>query len=108
MPFGKYLRGLPYRVPRPPCRRRPLCLEALEDRTVPSILFNNATTTTISDEGGPVLDNVHVELIFWGSGWNTGQGPTLRSQTEAAVDSITGGPYLSYLSQYRASIGSGM
>ena len=47
-------------------------VEALEDRTVPSILFNNATTTTISDEGGPVLDNVHVELIFWGSGWNTG------------------------------------
>src|SRR5207245_3760869 len=60
-----------------------------------------------SGGGGLVLDQVHVELIFWGSGWDTGQGGTLRSQTEAAVDSITSGPYLSYLSQYRDTIGSG-
>ncbi|HLJ94520.1 MAG TPA: hypothetical protein VKU02_15135, partial [Gemmataceae bacterium] len=91
----------------PRVHRRRLVLEVLEDRTVPSILFNTAATTTTNDEGGLVLDHVHVELIFWGSGWDTGQGPTLRAQTEAAVQSITAGPYLAYLSQYRPDIGSG-
>jgi hypothetical protein len=107
MPLARHLRRFRYHPPQQQHRRRQLWLESLEDRSVPSILFNNATTTATSDGGGLVIDHVHVELIFWGSGWNTGQGPTLHSQTEAAVDSITSGPYLSYLSQYRPSIGSG-
>jgi hypothetical protein len=108
MPIADYLRGFPRRHSQRRRHQPQLRLECLEDRTVPSIIFNNASTASTSDGGGPVIDHVHVELIFWGSGWSTGDGPTLRSQTEAAVDSITGGPYLSYLSQYRASIGTGV
>jgi hypothetical protein len=110
MPFASYPRGLRQGFPERSGarrRRRMLWLEALEERTVPSIIFNNASTATISDGGGLVLDQVHVELIFWGSGWDTGPGSALRSQTEAAVDSITSGPYLSHLRQYRDTIGSG-
>jgi hypothetical protein len=106
MSSARYLPGLRHDFRRK-SRERRLCLEALEDRVVPSIIFNNASTTSISDGGGLVLDQVHVELVFWGSGWDTAQGATLRSQTEAAVDSITSGPYLSYLSQYRNTIGGG-
>jgi hypothetical protein len=84
--------------------KRFLQLERLEYRVVPSIIFNNATTATITDGGGPVIDQAHVELIFWGSGWQSGQGPALQSQTETALASLLGGPYLSKLSQYRSSI----
>jgi len=54
------------RAARRPQRFRPT-LECLEDRTVPSILFGNPRGETVSDGGGPVLTNAHVELIFWGS-----------------------------------------
>jgi hypothetical protein len=110
MPLGIHLAGFrcawrrQQRAQRP---KRSLRLEALEDRFVPSIIFDNATTETVTDLGGPVLNQVHVELIFWGSGWASGQGPALQSQVEAAVQNITSGPYVSYLSQYRSSIQSG-
>jgi hypothetical protein len=88
--------------------RRPawhyLCLERLEDRTVPSILFGN-TSSTVTDGGGLVLDNVHVELIYWGAGWNNNAG--LQTSMTNAVDSLLAGPYLSGLSQYRSNLASG-
>jgi hypothetical protein len=84
-----------------------LLVEILEDRTVPSIVFNNAATATTSDGGGPVINEAHIELVFWGSGWNTGSGPSLRTSMQSAVDSIAQGPYLAALSVYRSTIGSG-
>jgi hypothetical protein len=81
-----------------------LRLETLEKRTVPSILFGN-TSNTIHDGGGPVLDHVHVELIFWGAGWNAHQD--IQATMTSAVDSILTGPYLSGLSQYRSTLGTG-
>jgi hypothetical protein len=88
--------------------RRPswhrLRLETLENRTVPSILFGS-TSNTVHDGGGPVLDHVHVELIYWGAGWNSHQ--SLEASMTDAVDSILAGTYLSGLSQYRSSLGTG-
>jgi hypothetical protein len=78
----------------------------LEERTVPSIFFQSGTTATTSDNNGPLITHPHVELVFWGPGWNVSGGPVLRTAVENAVDSILTGPYMSSLSQYRG-VGSG-
>jgi hypothetical protein len=83
-----------------------LFLDLLEDRTVPSILFSNSGSLTTSDAGGPVLTNVEVEVVFWGTGWSSHDA--LKSSMSSAVDSILAGPYFSALSQYRSSIGNGI
>src|SRR5262245_3366320 len=77
---------------RPP-RPREWGGERLEDRTVPSILFGDTPNWTVSDNNGPVLANAQVRLIFWGNGWNTGGGPALRTQVQAAIDSLNGSTY---------------
>jgi hypothetical protein len=91
-----------------PRAKRPvrLRLEVLEDRSVPSILFSNTGSRTVADAGGPVITNAHVDLIFWGSGWNTGGGPAYRTQITSSVDTIMRSPYLSGLYQYR-NVGNG-
>ena len=78
MPFGfdvRSLRTLCTTEPHAASQTVPKSLKQLEDRCVPSIIFDNATTASVTDGGGLVLDQVHVELIFWGSGWETGQAP---------------------------------
>jgi hypothetical protein len=82
-----------------------LSLETLEERTLLSILFNPGAAVTTSEGNGPVLDHVHVELVFWGTGWSSND--TLRSNLINATDSLVGGPYLTGLSQYRSTIGTG-
>ncbi len=90
----------------PPVPFRPH-LENLEQRTVPSVLFPKTDSQTVVDHGGPVINNADVELVFWGSGWNSGSGPTLRNNLTAAAGRIVSGPYLTMLSQYRSAIGPG-
>jgi hypothetical protein len=93
---------------RPRNSRRRLTLERLEQRAVPSIVFGSYPSVTTSDGGGPVIDNVHVELIFWGSQWTATPRPTPSpTAVENAVDNILGSGYLSGLSQYRSSVGNG-
>src|SRR5262245_28244810 len=87
-------------------RRTTLALESLEDRTVPSILFSNTGTRTITDTGGPILNHMQVDLIFWGSGWNTGGGPALRTNLQNTATAILNSTYFDGLSQYR-NIGRG-
>src|SRR5262249_48904166 len=93
------------RTQRPQKFRRQLTLEYLEQRTVPTILFGYYPLTYTSDGGGPVINHAHVELVFWGPGWNVGSNPTLRANIQNAVDGILAGPYTSALSQYRSTIG---
>jgi hypothetical protein len=86
-------------------RRGPsLRLEQLESRTVPTILFDNATTATVSDGGGPVITHPDVDLVFWGSGWDSAQ--TLMSSVTSSINTLMNSPYLSGLSQYRG-VGNG-
>jgi hypothetical protein len=96
----------PGRRPAQPARRRP-SLEPLEDRTAPAILFNNLTTASTTDGGGALILQPHVELIFWGGGWNSGGGPALRTTMINAVTSITTGPYLAPLKEYWPTLGPG-
>src|SRR5262249_1919652 len=80
-------------------QRPALFLEDLEDRTVPSIIWSNAGSRAVVDQGGPVITHADVDLVFWGAGWDNAQ--KLKTNVINAVTSILNGPYLSGLSQYR-------
>jgi len=59
------------------------------------------------DGGGPVITNVHVVPIFWGSEWNDNNNPNPSVlQVYAALASIVSGPYMTGLAQYRG-VGKG-
>jgi hypothetical protein len=61
--------------------------------------------TTFVDNGGVILTNVNLQLIFWGSAWSRAPTPS-DTQIENAVINILNGTYMSALSQYRG-IGTG-
>src|SRR5260221_8653514 len=64
-------------------------------------------TPNFTDKDGLILENVHVQLVFWGSAWGTsGDHPTIGDVTNA-VASILSGPYMRLLDQYR-HIGNGI
>jgi hypothetical protein len=86
-------------------RRLPLHLERLEARTVPTLLFSSNGVRTVAYLGGPVIQNADVDLIFWGAGWTTGQGPTLQANIQQAVTTFLASPYLSGLAQYGVGAG---
>jgi hypothetical protein len=53
-----------------------------------------------------VLTNPQVELVFWGSNWNSGSNPTLRTNVTNAVTDIIGpSPYADKLGQYGVGTG---
>lgn len=61
---------------------------------------------SFSDHGGPVIPQVHLFLIFWGTAWSTtGTKPSTGEVTDAVINILTG-PYMSSLHQYR-SVDSG-
>jgi hypothetical protein len=82
-----------------------LGVEPLEDRTVPSILLGDNPGLTTSDNGGPMLANGQVRVVFWGSGWNSHSA--LQTQVQNAIDSLNSSTYFhsslpgADLSQYR-------
>src|SRR6266478_859636 len=56
----------------------------------------------LQDNHGPVVTNVHVVLMFWGSAWNDDKKPNPTVlQVFGALASIMGGPYMDGLAQYR-------
>ncbi len=80
---------------------RPKC-EDLEDRSVPSILFSSTGSRSIVDTGGPILQSMQVDLIFWGTHWNDpGANQTLRTNVQNTVTAILNSTYFDGLSQYR-------
>ena len=62
--------------------------------------------TTFHDGHGKVLDNVHVQLIFWGKSWATVDFDLEVEDVVNAVITILDSPYMSALQQYRVT-GSG-
>ncbi len=65
----------------------------------------DATSATVLNEGGPVLQHVQVFLVFWGSAWNANPDPSAQEVANAAV-AILYGPYMSGSAQY-GGIGGG-
>src|SRR5437870_2976514 len=77
-----------------------LGVEALEDRSMPSILFSpQFGGESVTDHGGTKLSSVPVELIFWGSAWGTIASPS-PDMIRNALGHVLGGPYFSSLRQY--------
>lgn len=88
-------------------RQRRFHVEALEDRTLLTILFTPQNgAETANDGGGSRLGTVSwgmpLYTIYWGSWWtNTSDGQTLQSQIQNSLDSIFyDSAFLSGLHQY--------
>jgi hypothetical protein len=84
-------------------------LEALEDRTVPTVAFTphfSGTSefapsgTTIAQEHSLSLSSPPVVLLFAGSYWNTFGGQADQTTLTNDIQSILNSPYLSALTQY--------
>src|SRR6516165_2176055 len=97
-------------APRPARRpkRTHLHIESLEDRTVPTILFQpQMGLESAHDNGGLKLSNdIPVYTIFWGSGWNwdnpNGNTPSISS-VRKALTSVVQSPYPRGLSEYNVN-----
>jgi hypothetical protein len=59
--------------------------------------------TVFSDGHGKVLDNVHVQLIFWGKSWATIDFDLGVEDVVNAVITLLDSPYMSALQQYRVT-----
>jgi hypothetical protein len=58
------------------------------------------SSTTFVDNGGPVIANAQVQLIFWGTAWAGSPTPSAASVTNG-VSEILSSSYLTALRQYR-------
>jgi hypothetical protein len=59
-------------------------------------------TVRFVDHGGPVLHTAQVHLAYWGSTWiASGTSHPTPDQITTAITTLTAGPYLSGLAQYR-------
>src|SRR5271168_3633321 len=67
------------------------------------IQLNPAGPVTVTDSGGPVLTNVEVVVIFWGSYWtSTSPAPAVSADTYyQCFTGIVTGPYMTGMEQYR-------
>src|SRR6516165_2034886 len=75
------------------------CPEQLEDRVVPTVVFQPVVNQTVVDGHGEKLPDPPVYMIFWGSGWTISTTPSFVDVTSAA-SRLLGGFYLSRLAQY--------
>jgi hypothetical protein len=95
-------------LPNRPKRRTRLGIEALEDRSVPTVVFNPVFgQQTYGDPNHTsnftVLSNPKVYLIFWGKYWGTAQGHSQYLTLCNDASSIINSPYLSGLKEYGSS-----
>jgi hypothetical protein len=85
-------------------KRRNACLqvEPLEDRTVPTIVFNPqfGPETIAPGSTNDGMQHPNVVYIFSGSYWSTAQGQQDEKALLNSAKSIMSGPYLSGLTQY--------
>jgi Ca2+-binding RTX toxin-like protein len=85
-------------------RARP-SVEALEDRTTPSILFTPTQGQEhVTSGGGPVLgasNYTPIHLVFWGPDWNTSNGRAYANLIQSSINPMfLNSPYLNGLHQY--------
>jgi hypothetical protein len=73
-------------------------VETLEDRLVPAYLFGS-DHYSLANGHGPVINNAHVQLIFWDPSWVNATNPS-EADVRATFNSVLKGPYLSGLAQY--------
>ncbi|MGH7877340.1 MAG: hypothetical protein ACRENM_06685 [Candidatus Dormibacteraceae bacterium] len=78
---------------------------------LPDVLVSPPTAKPVlTYRGGPLLSNVEVFTIFWGSAWQKAPQSTMVDQLNGFFDRILTGPLLEQLAEYSASgktIGAG-
>ncbi|MBV9123666.1 MAG: hypothetical protein JO112_09945 [Planctomycetes bacterium] len=88
-----------------------LNLEQLEDRLVPTIVFNPywGPEQLVAGSQSHAVRSPSVDLLFWGSYWGTNQGKTDEQRVALSVNSLVNSPYLTGLTEYgsdgKATIG---
>jgi hypothetical protein len=85
-----------------PTRRRsqPLLLEALEDRTVPTVLFAPQFGTEFpAQDGGQRINSPNVYVVLWGQSWG-GVNTSNAIQVYGGITGVLFSHYLDGLSQY--------
>jgi hypothetical protein len=104
--FGSAWREVSKRAKRKSVRRqgsrrcRPT-IEQLEDRVVPTIVFQNQFgTEQLLPQGGSTISSPHVYLMFWGSYWEMGNGPQQQQQIISAAQTLFNSAYFSGQTQY--------
>jgi hypothetical protein len=89
---------------RPQRRRRqqPLILEVLEERLVPTVVFDAQFQKETVPGTAPftVLNSPSVCLIFWGKSWGTTQGSQDVASLRNLANSVVGSPYLAGMQEY--------
>ncbi len=84
---------------QPPWAR--LLLEPLEDRTLPTVVFDPVYGTEApKQDNGAALSSPPVYLIFWGSWWNS--HPDAVKAVKQASANVVLSPYFSGLTQYHS------
>src|SRR5438046_1062826 len=92
------LRVQPVRRPRK--ARRQLELEGLEERKVPTVIYNPVFgPEPLNDDDGDRVNNPPVYLVLWGSYWNGTSSPQSQIIEQAAAD-VMASPYLSGIQSY--------
>jgi hypothetical protein len=80
-----------------------LLLEQLEERTVPTVVFDpQYAKESVSSAPYTVLNNATVYLIFWGTNFDSGEtpGPTAVTKLTNDAKAIISSPYFAGLSEY--------
>jgi hypothetical protein len=76
-------------------------LDALEPRVVPTVVFSPLYGTEQTTDGnGWKVPNATIQLVFWGSYWNTTQGVTDEFRDITDATSLSSSGYFSGLQQY--------
>jgi hypothetical protein len=80
-----------------------LSLEQLEERTVPSVVFDpQFAKESVSSSPYTVINDATVYLIFWGTNWGSGQnlGPSAVSKLTNDAKAVINSPYFPGLKEY--------
>jgi hypothetical protein len=80
-----------------------LLLEQLEDRVVPTVVFDpQFPKEAVSAAPYTVINNPTIYLIFWGTNWAPGQplGPGAVTQLTKDATAVIGSPYFGGLTEY--------
>jgi hypothetical protein len=96
MPQCRTARNGPRRSSDPATRFRPT-LEALEERTVPTVVYN----------GGPLLPAVEVQALYYGSDWATSTYQPQTTQTDNFLSFIVNSSYMDMLTNAGYNVGRG-
>ena len=101
-------RGVRRRPRRATRRERGLVLEHLEGRWLPSWGGGPSVgLANVTYHGGPLLQHVQVESVYYGTPWSTDPGLQQQiSQVDGFLQYFTSSPYMNVLQQYNVFPGT--